>query len=1003
MAEIKSANLRNVIAGMMERQAEATKAKPVGVLGTLWEKATGEIDLYNKALMEHAKLKTKQHRTLIQMEKAQSKLQKIEKEIREGTIKGTKARKKATEQVEKLREEIEKLHESNEELAESVNNSTQKMQKMNRGGGIFRNGLTVLAGKVGAAAAAFGGFSKALEGVEKRMALASMTVGDFGALHVAPTMDKTESYMQVMKRIAGVAYDWHKEMTASSKELMKLGINTEEAHKIMGTYATGLRLATENEDELLKRTGQMTKDTGFLATMLRVDTDTLASATVDASKRFHRATGDMADDLAGLYYTFQGIRKTSDDVVLNFGDLTRATLEAQSSFQGYNFNARATANIMGNVVAKAQELSTTYQMAMEGAKGLAGVLTGGKAPKWAKYIAGRDLLQQVRKTVADVKKEGLQSGIREALVSQFNIKPGDLEGLTETQLALAKTFSVDPTSEIGKKQIEGLQNLSKNYRKYGPLSSSLMTEEILRGTDLGMKAMFKMIKKHADAPEGREMLMQVWGIDEAAATAAVLSLQSMENLEDMAKLRDEAKKATKLRGPPTVKDLQDQTKDFAEAIGQSKAGISGMIKNVWDWMKENPFFSGAVGIAGGLASAILPILQSGIGQALGNVMTGGPVGRVLGKIGGALATPFRWMGRGIGRAAGGVARGAGAAGGAIARGAGAAARGAGTAAGTIARGAGTAATAASGGIWKVLKAAGGGLKNVVTGLGRHLGTAGKALGSAVMRLGPMLARVGGAVAGSMGGLAKAALPLLGKAGLPALAVGAGFAVGSLLRMVPGVDSVTEGLFDSASKLLGFSHATEDAEDAQKALANTSKGVRDAIKLVSKGIVDDYEKDSLARTKAVVMLKGMQDEDLEAYAEKIAATGKLTKKEAMVRLKTLRDEEVDHEKWQRQREEAMEPPVTPPGNVVPVPTPGMTVAQALTPQVAAPAVAPAGPGAPTALPARGRRRAGRGPVGRQPEATATNARVDPDSSISMTLTIPGNALARSTAQAAGMSE
>lgn len=885
MAEIKEAGLRNIIAGMMERQAESAKAAPTGVVGSLWEKATGEISRYNEAVEKNVEISTKQRRTIMEMEKAQKRIDRLNREVEEGLHNEADAAKKVAKEIGKLTDEVEKLSESNEDLAESLNESTQRLEEMNKGGGILRNGLTVLAAKAAGAATAFFGFRQAIAAVDERLGMASKTVGDFGALSISTTLDKTASYTETLFEVAGAAMDWHSAISDSSRELMKFGIGTEESKKLLASYADGLRLTTLDQGKLIDQTQKMAEDTGFLATLLRVNTDELATATVDASKRFGKPTASMADDLSNLYYSFQGIKESSRGTVINFGDLTRATLEAQSSFQGYNFNLKATANILGNVVAKAQEQGATYDMAMKSAKGLAGVLTGGKAPDWAKFVAGRKLRNELIGIVREAKKSGADIGD-----------------------AIRKTFGKDLTDN----QVKNLKNVAENWKTLGPLSSSKMTEELLRGTDKGMEAMFKMMKKHADKPEGRELLMRVWGIDEAAATATLLTLQTTDKVSEFAKLRDEAKAATNLRKPPTVNDLKEQTRGFAEAIGKAQKGISGAVTDMLDWMKQNPVLSAATGMAGTAATIGISALQSGVGEAVGRFLYDSSIGK---------------------KVFGGLSEGPAAAGGM---------------AGAFKGMVGGAASTASMGTrlaFEEMGSAMGTITKSARGFGKAVNTMGSKMG------------------------------MLGKGGMVGLALGVGAAVGSLLRLIPGVDRFTEGLINSAAGLMGFKHSLDEAETSQAALNNKSPGVVKAVQQMTVGATTAFDKKgSLERQIAVRQLRDASTADIDAYAEQISKRSNLTVDQARDRLMTLSKEKaMGHEDFMALRGG---------GAVTKMPTLDLTSL-----------------GAPAALPKRGRR-AGRG---RQPGRQQGPAQNGPDGSIAITVTIPRDAIAKSDAQAAGMSE
>jgi hypothetical protein len=857
-AGVNPQRLQGIVASMMERQMQEMKAPPSGLIGGIWEKATGEIQKYNEAVEEHVKVKTKFDRAMQKLQRRQEEAAELTRRLRDNIFEEGETAESTRKRLNKLNDTIETLKEEADQMAESVDTSTQSLNAMNEGGGIVKNGLTALALKAGGAAASFFGFREAIAGVDDRLKIASKTIADFGARGIAPVQGITGGYIDTLSRVKDAAFEWNSAITDATWELTKFGIGAEETRNLIGSLSDGLRLTTDNQGDLIASTKQMTEDVGFLSKLLRVNTDDLANATVDASKRFGKSTKTMADELAGLYVSLDTIKQGSRDTVMNFGDLTRATLEAQSSFQGYNFNLRATANILGNVVAKAQEQGATYEMSMKAAEGLAGVITGGKAPDWAKYIAGRDMLSAARKAVEDVKKEGLGQGLREELGKQFKIKPEELKGLSDIQVQLAKEFSLDPTTKAGKAQLSGLEKLTQNYKKYGALSSAKMAEELLRGTEQSNEAMFGMMKKMADKPEGRELLMRVWGLDEAAATAATLALHSVDSVEKFTKLKEEAKAATAARKPVSAADLKEQTKGFAAAIGQTEKGVTGVLGDILSAIKASPIAGAAVGFGGAATTIGMQAMQMGIAQQVGNVIAKSKIGQGAANILGAD------VGAGIGRVFGRGAPAVGRSGGMVLE-----ATGRGRAMETLSK--------ATTGVTD-------GLKGMRAGINK--------LGGPVGKVTAKLGKMGGPMA-----------KLAGKAGFVGLAAGAGYAVGSLIRLIPGVDSFTEGLINSTAKLIGFQGALDDAETSQAMLNNKSEGVQKALAQVTAGITSDYEKDSLARMVAVRQLQGATKEDLQAYAKKIASTGKLTEKEAMARLEKLASEKADQEKYLKLREQA----------------------------------------------------------------------------------------------------
>jgi hypothetical protein len=116
--------------------------------------------------------------------------------------------------------------------------------------------------------------------------------------------------------------------------------------------------------------------------------------------------------------------------------------------------------------------------------------------------------------------------------------------------------------------------------------------------------------------------MRVWGLDEAAATAATLALHTAESVEDFTRIEREAKAGTAARKPPTVADLREQTEGFAKAVRQSEQGIVGSLGAILSALKTNPMVGGAMGLAGTATTAGVQVLQAGAGEAVGKMLAG---------------------------------------------------------------------------------------------------------------------------------------------------------------------------------------------------------------------------------------------------------------------------------------------------------------------------------------------------------------------------------------------
>lgn len=606
--------LASIAAGMMAKAAEQNRPMPTGVVGKILKGVTNQIRDYNAEFKEQTKAQVKRKQLQLQLNTIDKEQLKIRKRFREGLVKDQDEVNRYTKRLKHLNDAKKTLTDQYRKANEAYVTSTDKLTSLGKRQGIVSNGLAVLGAKVAGAATAFITFNEVLNQFDKRMSL--------GVKHMALAGDTTGGYWGTLSRAHEAQKQWSGVVTESTTELAKMGVHADQTFGMIETLSDGLRLATNEQHKLAEFTQQATMDIGHMSKLLRVSTEELATSTVDASKRFGKSTGAMADDLAGLFHNIKDLKEGSKDVVVDFRDLTKATLEAQGSFQGHNFSLRQTAEIMGTVATEAQKQGATYEASMKAAKGLTDIIQGGAAPDWAKFTAGDQLLTELK----GLHKSAQESG-------------------ADFQKVLAKNFSIDASTPAGKAQLTGLQKLAENYRKYGSLSSAYMAEELLRGTGEANAAMFELIKKQGTGSEGREMLKRVWGLDDAAATAATLALNSAESAAEFQKVIEEGKQATESRKPPSIKDLKEQTEGYVKAVGQAEAGIKGTLSALFSGLKNNPAITAIIGAIGTSSSVILQGLQLGLGSSI----AGGLARRVAGRgIVGSIAD----VGRGVARAPG---------------------------------------------------------------------------------------------------------------------------------------------------------------------------------------------------------------------------------------------------------------------------------------------------------------------------------------------------------------
>ena len=811
--------LASLVAGQMAKAAAGAKQQAGGTISGMIEAVTGDIEDYNKAVEAGAHAQVKLKKASLELEDAQQKVNEAEAEHALLLKEQPKLAAKAEGALKRLREEQERATKAKQEANDEYVTANSNLQNLTKTGGKVSNGLTILAAKVAGVATAFFSWRQMVESFDKRIILASKHVGDMG--------DTTGDMWDVAGRIKDRTLEWNTAINKTNLEMAKLGVNSDETGKLMAKFADELRLTTDKQGDLVGITSQATQDVGRLSKLLRVSTDELAEATVVASKKFGKGTASMSSDLAGVYDALKSVKEENKGAVINLGDLTRGVLESQASFQGFNLNLRETARVMGGVAAKAQEQGATYEQSMKAAKGLTDIISGGGAPDWAKYVAGDKMLDQLKSVTQKAKKEG--GNIRESIAQSFKIDTSTAAEMVAKAKSLGSEMSMAQAEEQVKAnaaQVANLERLSQNYKEYGALSSANMAEELLRGTAEGNKQMFDLLKKYGSGNEGRELLKRVWGLDDAAATAATLALDTAGTYDQLVGLKKDAKAGMAAKMPPTMADVTKQTDALVAALGVTEKGISGFLENIFGVLKDSPMIMGAVGTAGAVMSGGLQVMQM--------KQTAGLVQSLLAKGGGAAADVAGTAAKGGGLLSGlgGLATGVGGGMSALAGGA--------TAGGTFA-------------------AAGGGLAGVASVAGPLL-----AAGAAGAAVGTGLRYLSSAIEEATGGF-----------------------IPSVDTITQGVMDFEANVLNTLSfGLLDFRAEISASEDAQNQWRKAVESNADWATNMKKVVTGDVKADTLEFQKAAFMLKDRTAEELKGYAVEMAKAGGIKEGDAMKKLLTI---------------------------------------------------------------------------------------------------------------------
>jgi len=752
---VAAGTLKGIAAGMMTKSAGSMKAS--GALGDTISNIGEQIQEQTALLNSREKVEEKLLQNQKDLQKVQLKMQKLQKMEKDQLYKFPGDADKAAKALKKLTEAERELKEAKAETNDEWEKTNKQINEFNSKQSFWASGAKLMIGKVAGIATAYFSWSKALDSVDYRLKMSSQSITDMGI-----ALDGTAGGY---KRIVDEGLKWNEAINDTVRDLSLMGMRADETKGIMTKLAGGLALTTAKQKDMIGMTQQMTKDIGFLSRLIGTSTEELADATVAASEKFGTSTKAMSQDMTQMYLAITQLRDQAPNAVLGIRQLTKQALNAQAAFQGYSLNLRNTASVMGLLSEKAQAQGASIQGATAMATQMFDLMTGQKAPDWAKYMAGDKLRKEVKKAI----------GV-------FDLE--SVEGMKAARVSLAKEMGTG-INDLNDNQLKGLQDIANNWKEYGSLSAANMTQEMLGGTEGGMKAMMTLMQKTTQGTDQREMFKAIWGLDDQAATAAALAFKKgfAEKggvdafFQDMQALKQESEG----RQPPTIDDVKKQTLDTVKAIGQARTGIMGTIAAYMEGLAENPAITGIIGALGAGASGAMQAVTSGAAQG------------VMGKLGG------------IGFGGAGLL-------------------------------AGSAKAVAAGGAGTTLAGA--------------AGASGAATGA--------------------GGFAAVALPV-------ALAGAVGVGIGSLLRLIPGVDSFAESIFNAHAKMLDLPHSMDDLEAAQAGLAASlrnpelNKSLQEQSQVV-RGRVTDERRIAIQQRS----LAEMSNEDLMARAKAMVKSDKMNK-------------------------------------------------------------------------------------------------------------------------------
>lgn len=258
---------------------------------------------------------------------------------------------------------------------------------------------------------------------------------------------------------------------------------------------------------------RMSKLTEYATLYSKVMNVSMADAMAITDARMLKMGGtaeDAAEFMFKLSEDIDSVNISAGKTVIRADDLTRELADLSRNTQLYSLDQRHVSEILKSSVANIQAQGDSYQFAMKAAKNYGEALTTG-APEWMKILTGQDLVGTLNKNMKGGKLE-----LDEFMIQELEKgKPG-----------------------ISKKIKEVMED-----QKMNAFDKSVLIQDMLEGTSVGMDAMNKRILKLGEL--GPYMIAKTFGKSITEANAMYALAKSEDAL--VKKTREEANKQTEAK------------------------------------------------------------------------------------------------------------------------------------------------------------------------------------------------------------------------------------------------------------------------------------------------------------------------------------------------------------------------------------------------------------------------------------------------------------------------
>jgi hypothetical protein len=332
-----------------------------------------------------------------------------------------------------------------------------------------------------------------------------------------------------------------------NSELAMYGILSSESKAVTDAFMYSLRDGTERS---IEATQELTKNIGIMSKAMHIDFGKAAEFAIDLSTRFGVAAERVPDILASMTSSVSALNSRLERFKVYNRDFYKSVVEVTSGIQGYNLHMRSLQNLMSAVVVQSERFGLNQQQALKLSQTMAGLVTG-KAPEWVRVFAGQDMLG----SLLGVRRRGSESW-KSALVREF----GDLPKGMDTQLMKLRDMV--------------------RKGKWSRFAGAEIIETIMRGSDSGIKATFKILRKHLRRMDPAAV-RRILGIEDAFMGMQVTNLIQSGKMNEAVKTLKMAKKKEKEAKekvrPLTAKEYIAMHKKRIQILGTMSKGVEGLV------------------------------------------------------------------------------------------------------------------------------------------------------------------------------------------------------------------------------------------------------------------------------------------------------------------------------------------------------------------------------------------------------------------------------------------